>query len=120
MNQDDQYAEENCKLVGEWVADSCDYAMPCGWPDDTDPALWQYEHEASELIREALARAGLLVDQCLDLDIAGKPFLNIVTADEGDCVADAVWNCEKDPTGRHALFAATVQYLKEKKSDQEN
>ena len=92
---------ENCKRVVELV----DIAV-------ADPIqFFKCAHMAPELIREALAREGLSVYQNYD-----RPMLELLEIGGGDTVVffDKNWN-DTDPTFRHRLFAATVEYLEGRK-----
>lgn len=135
MNLDELYSPENCRLVGEClgfarIKDKSHgrYRGPIWrWVVDTHKGVetsvevkgdakfrdWFRDIKAvPELIREALAREGWQVDQFGDAEYSDtRPHIALRhTGLESAIIVE--WDTKTDPTARHALFAATVEYLK--------
>ena len=94
---------ENCRLIGEWIGVG---------PEFCDQVSMQRNAAIPELIREALAKEGF--------DVCQRPFLTnseiaIYSASTENLWVVVKWDKKNDPTARHALFAATVEYLEGKK-----
>lgn len=134
MNHDELYTEGNCKLIGDWLG----FAY---YETSEGRARWRFQWEiycgaelfeflfrgesSSELIREALAREEIYVF------ITGPTnnhegflsFRQLTKPDEDGDIwrfkGRVTFSFKTDPTARHALFAATVEYLKGK-SDEKN
>lgn len=99
---DKLYTPENCNLVGEWIGVG---------PEFCDQVSMQRNAAIPELIREALANEGVSVDQWVNPMVGS--FISLHKLGSG-IIVKLRWNTDKSPTARHALFAATVEYLEVK------
>lgn len=93
MTHSELYTPENRGLVDKWLS---------GHGYTTWTSL-----EFPQILREALAKEGIKVEQRR----------KIYLVKNARCLAESEWDEKGDPTARHALFAATVEYLKGKKSE---
>lgn len=101
MNHDELYTPGNCRLVAEWL----DIAVV------DQIAFFKNSEVSPELIREALAKDGVVVFQ-VPGESEGDPFeLHLVGNGWGKPIIVEAGS-EEPITFRHALFAAAVEYLK--------
>lgn len=92
MNTTEIYTEENRELIDSWLSE-------LGYTTWTS-------REFPEILREALARDGVLVKQDTHkyrLKLMGPHHTEIISVE---------WNVLECPTGRTPLFSATVEHLK--------
>ncbi len=121
MNLDELYSKEHCKMIAAWLMQwLLDYKS--NYRQIEDHPLYPYRDElkdhhmflhflwapySPELIREALARDGIYVETALKYHMKSG-VVSIVGAEE---LIAMTWDTETDPTGCHALFSVTIQYL---------
>ena len=101
MTKTEIYNEADCRLVKDYIESKLELVVVINIHGDMIP----------ELIRRALARDGVYVVQYY-----GNKELDLVGRWDNEALPHTLvtveWNPKTDPTARHALFAATVEYLR--------
>ena len=103
------YNEADCRLVGEWASS---LGLTVCFEGTFDFCKgWREHKHVPELIREALARDGVYESRQYDRNDEFACYFYLENEDRSvNILVD--WSIKLDPTARHALFAATVEYLK--------
>ncbi len=99
MTSSGRYNAEDCRMVGEWMG----VKHPC-WRKWYGMNRMEVDKDIAELLREALARDGVWVGQGNGLYLFN---------DDMGLIIHVPWVLA-DPTARHALFDAVVEYVRGK------